>query len=73
MGRVLQSRPPAGYSLVEALVVVLLVGILSAAAVPLFTGAIGSARTLGSARLVMARCGLARMQAVAQRASIKED
>jgi Tfp pilus assembly protein FimT len=51
-------------------VVVLLTGILSAAAIPMVTAAAGATRVRGTARLVATRCGLARAQAVARHASV---
>jgi prepilin-type N-terminal cleavage/methylation domain-containing protein len=53
-----------GFSLVEALVVVTLIGILTSAALPLSQNAVDRSRTAGAASFVASRLMLARIQAV---------
>jgi prepilin-type N-terminal cleavage/methylation domain-containing protein len=57
------KRPPAGYSLIEIMLVVGLIGVISAIAVPMMSNAIGYYRLSGDARSVSNAVSLAKLRA----------
>ena len=65
-----QPGTAAGYSLVECLFVVMLVGIIAAASVPPLAAALDRSRAQGAARFVQARMMLARARAGARGAVV---
>lgn len=60
----IRTRPDAGYSLVELLVVLLLVGLLATLAGPSLTGYVNRQKTRGALDRIAADLALARMSAV---------
>lgn len=64
------SASPSGYSLVELVCVMAIVGTLSAMTVPGFLATLDDLRAMGAARYVAARLQRARMEAVARSSNV---
>ena len=64
------SGPAAGYTLLEALFVTGLIGLVTIVAVPQLTSAVNRSRGLAAARFLASRMALARSQAVGRSANV---